>query len=50
MKFPYVIFLDFYELTMQSPDGYVPTSDGYHYLSSTNIEKALAIINLMKIL
>ena len=40
-------FLDFYNLTMQPP---AESSDGYHYLSATNIEKANAIVRLMGLL
>lgn len=45
--YPGMLFLDFYNITLQPP---AESSDGYHYLSATNIEKANSIIQLMKLM
>jgi hypothetical protein len=40
-------FLDMFNLTLQPP---ARSTDGYHYLSATNIEKANSIVRLMALL
>ena len=44
VRYPGMVFLDFFNLTYQPP---AESSDGYHYLTATNIEKANAIFRLM---
>jgi hypothetical protein len=46
-KHPEVVILDFYNLTMIPP---ADSSDGAHYLTATNVEKAAAFVRLLDML
>lgn len=46
-SYPGMQFLDFWNITMQPP---AETSDGFHYLTATNIEKANSVVHLMNLL
>jgi hypothetical protein len=47
VKYPGIEFLDFWNITMQPP---AETSDGFHYLTATNLQKANSIVQLMNLL